>query len=100
MKAAAHAHEFIDVQSLRVGMFVHLEGGWMSHPFPLSQFRIATVEQIATIRGLGLKQVRWDPQQSAITAANDDAAAEAAAPSAPVDTPAVAEAPGPGAGAD
>ena len=96
MKAAAHPNEFIDVQSLRVGMFVLLEGGWMSHPFPLSQFRIATAEQIATIRGLGLKQVRWDPQQSAPAAANDDAAADAdaAEPAAltntPAETPAVA----------
>jgi putative nucleotidyltransferase with HDIG domain len=80
--AASHPHEFIDVQSLRVGMFVRLEGGWMSHPFPLSQFRITNEAQIATIRGLGLKQVRWDPQQSALAAANDDAldAAEAAPP--------------------
>jgi putative nucleotidyltransferase with HDIG domain len=100
MKAAAQAHEFIDVQSLRVGMFVHLEGGWMSHPFPLSQFRIANAEQIATIRGLGLKQVRWDPQQSAPAAANDDAAADLADPAAPAATPAVAEVPVPFADAD
>ena len=32
----------IDVQALRVGMFVHLDVGWMSHPFPLSSFRITT----------------------------------------------------------
>ena len=32
----------IDVQALRVGMFVHLDIGWMSHPFPLSSFRITT----------------------------------------------------------
>jgi HD-GYP domain-containing protein (c-di-GMP phosphodiesterase class II) len=45
-------------------MFVHLDGGWMSHPFPLSSFRISSADQIATIRSLGLKQVRWNPQQS------------------------------------
>ena len=54
----------IDVQALRVGMFVHLDGGWMSHPFPLSSFRIASAEQLATIRSLGLQRVRWSPQDS------------------------------------
>ena len=43
----------IDVQALRVGMFVHLDVGWMSHPFPLSSFRIASAAQLATIRSLG-----------------------------------------------
>ncbi len=54
----------IDVQALRVGMFVHLDGGWMSHPFPLSNFRITSSAQLATIRSLGLRRVRWSPQQS------------------------------------
>ncbi|HZV91672.1 MAG TPA: DUF3391 domain-containing protein [Caldimonas sp.] len=63
MKAATHTH-VIDVQALRVGMFVHLDVGWMSHPFPLSSFRITTPAQVATIRSLGLTQVRWSPQQS------------------------------------
>ncbi|MDQ6638097.1 MAG: DUF3391 domain-containing protein, partial [Pseudomonadota bacterium] len=54
----------IDVQALRVGMFVHLDVGWMSHPFPLSSFRITTPAQLATIRSLGLATVRWSPQQS------------------------------------
>ncbi len=40
----------IDVQALRVGMYVHLDIGWMSHPFPLSSFRITTAAQLATIR--------------------------------------------------
>jgi putative nucleotidyltransferase with HDIG domain len=56
--------ETIDVTALRVGMYVHLDLGWMSHPFPLSNFRIASDEQIATIRALGLRQVRWSPEQS------------------------------------
>jgi HD-GYP domain-containing protein (c-di-GMP phosphodiesterase class II) len=56
--------ETIDVASLRVGMFVHLDLGWLAHPFPLSSFRISSDEQIATIRALGLKQVRWSSEQS------------------------------------
>ena len=45
-------------------MFVHLDVGWMSHPFPLSSFKITSVEQIATIRSLGVEQVRWSPERS------------------------------------
>ena len=82
----------IDVDALRVGMFVHLDVGWMSHPFPLSSFRITTAAQLATIRSLGLRRVRWSPQDSDLSlldggalragrdhpakaAANDDGAA-------------------------
>jgi putative nucleotidyltransferase with HDIG domain len=63
MRTAEPAH-LIDVHALRVGMFIHLDVGWMSHPFPLSSFKIASSQQLATIRSLGLKQVRWNPQQS------------------------------------
>ncbi len=55
---------FMDVDDLRVGVFVHLDLGWMSHPFPKSCFRISAPEQITTLRGLGLKRVRWSPQDS------------------------------------
>ena len=54
----------IDVSELRIGMFVHLDLGWMSHPFPLSSFRIGDAEQIATIRSLGLTRIRWSPERS------------------------------------
>jgi len=54
----------VAVEDLRVGMFIHLDLGWMSHPFPLSSFRIASADQIATIRGLGLQHVRWAPDKS------------------------------------
>lgn len=54
----------IAVDELQVGMFIHLDGGWLSHPFPLSSFRIASAEQIAVIRRLGLAQVRWSPERS------------------------------------
>ncbi|MBL0728511.1 HD-GYP domain-containing protein [Piscinibacter sp. HJYY11] len=54
----------IDVAQLRIGMFVHLDGGWMSHPFPLSSFKIGSSAQIATIRSLGKQRVRWSPDKS------------------------------------
>jgi len=61
----------IAVEDLRVGMFVQLDGGWLSHPFPLSSFRIATPEQISTLRGLGLQRVRWAPEKSEPAPAGD-----------------------------
>ncbi len=73
--SATTLHELIDVQDLRVGMVVHLEGGWMAHPFPLSRFKISLPEQIATIRSLGLKRVRWEPHFSDVTALAGDSAA-------------------------
>jgi putative nucleotidyltransferase with HDIG domain len=60
----ASTPSLIDIAQLRVGMFVHLEGGWMSHPFPLSSFKIGSAAQIATIRSLGKQLVRWSPDKS------------------------------------
>ena len=54
----------IDVDELRVGMFIHLDLSWMQHPFPVGSFRITHEQQIDKIRGLGLKQLRWSPEKS------------------------------------
>ena len=84
MKAAA-SKDMIDVDALCVGMFVHLDLGWMSHPFPLGNFKIADATQIATIRSLGLRQIRWSPVQSDVAApgAKEPEAVEPA-PAAPI----------------
>ena len=58
----------IAVDQLRVGMFVHLDLGWWAHPFALSSFRIASPDQIETIRGLGLSDLRWSPEKSEFVA--------------------------------
>jgi HD-GYP domain-containing protein (c-di-GMP phosphodiesterase class II) len=74
----------IDVSQLTVGMFIHLDLGWMSHPFPLSSFKIASADQLLILRRLGLTQVRWSPAKSDLNlqappeAAAEPAAAEAA----------------------
>ena len=54
----------IATADLQVGMFVHLDLAWLSHPFALSSFRIADAAQIASIRALGLARVRWSPEHS------------------------------------
>lgn len=88
----ATGQEMIDVAALRVGMFVHLDGGWLSHPFPLSNFVITSADQIDRLRGLGLRQIRWSPslseQPPAVTPSPPAAAvvdAEPAANTAPAD---------------
>jgi HD-GYP domain-containing protein (c-di-GMP phosphodiesterase class II) len=53
----------IDVDELRVGMFIHLDLSWMQHPFPVGSFRISHAQQIDKIRSLGLKQLRWSPEK-------------------------------------
>jgi len=58
------ADPLIDVSQLKVGMFIHLDLGWMSHPFPLSSFKLSSDEQLLILRRLGLKQVRWSPSRS------------------------------------
>lgn len=58
-----HAH-FIDVSQLRVGLYVHLDLGWMDHPFTLSNFKLKDEDQINTIRKIGLKKLRYDPNRS------------------------------------
>jgi putative nucleotidyltransferase with HDIG domain len=68
----------IDVAQLRIGMFVHLEGGWMSHPFPLSSFKIGSAAQLATIRSLGQRRVRWSPEKSDAAAVESLSQPEAA----------------------
>jgi putative nucleotidyltransferase with HDIG domain len=64
MNAAVASKDLIEVEDLRVGMFIHLDMGWMSHPFPLGSFKITSAEQIATIRSLGVQRVRWSAGQS------------------------------------
>ena len=60
-------------------MFVHLDLGWMRHPFALSSFRITSADQIQTIRHLGLQQVRWAPEKSELPEPEQAAPADAPA---------------------
>jgi HD-GYP domain-containing protein (c-di-GMP phosphodiesterase class II) len=84
----------IDAAALRIGMFVHLNVGWMSHPFPLSSFKLTSSEQIDTIRSLGLSRLTWSPERSELQdeapvpepqAPAAAAGPEAAEPAKPVD---------------
>ena len=63
MKIVA-GENMIEVDALSVGMFVHLDLSWMSHPFPVGSFKVSSAAQIESIRALGLKKLRWSPSQS------------------------------------
>lgn len=78
----AARHETIDIADLRVGMYIHLQGGWLAHPFPLSRFRLSSAQQIATLRRLGLTRIAWNPARSD-PAFRTDAAAPPGVPRAP-----------------
>lgn len=56
--------QFIEVDALRVGMYIYLDLGWIGHPFALNNFKIISASQIDTIRGLGLQRLRWSPERS------------------------------------
>lgn len=55
---------YVTPEQLCVGLYVHLDLGWMYHPFSFSSFKIKNAEQIETIRQLGLKRIRIEPGKS------------------------------------
>ena len=92
--------QFMDVDRLRIGIYVYLDLGWMQHPFALNSFKISSREQIATILGLGITRIRWSPEKSdpepepAHASASPAAApVAAAATTAAADEPAIAPPP-------
>ena len=49
---------FVDVDKLRIGLFVELDVVWIAHPFPSGSFKLSNVQQIEAIQGLSLKRIR------------------------------------------
>jgi putative nucleotidyltransferase with HDIG domain len=82
----------ITPDQLRVGLYIHLDLGWMDHPFTFSNFKIRNEGQIAQIKALGLKQLRYDPLRSDCDPIVQTPAAAAAA-ALPQGTPAVTDSP-------
>lgn len=56
--------ESVDISQLRLGLYVVLDIGWLSHPFPTSSFKLTNPNQIDTLRSLGLKSVKVDWSRS------------------------------------
>jgi putative nucleotidyltransferase with HDIG domain len=77
---------YISPSQLCIGLHVHLDLSWMQHPFTFSSFKIKSLEQIATLQGLGLERIRYTPTKS--DAKPLPPADEAPPPAAePIDTP-------------
>ncbi|MDB5814792.1 MAG: metal dependent phosphohydrolase [Rhodocyclales bacterium] len=55
---------FVTPEQLCVGLYVHIDLPWFSHPFSFNSFKIRSPEQISTLRGLGVVQFRIDPTRS------------------------------------
>lgn len=58
---------YIDIEQLQIGLYIHLDLGWMDHPFSISNFKVTEESQIETIKSLGLTQLRYDPRRSSST---------------------------------
>lgn len=82
----------ITPEQLQVGMYIHLDLKWFDHPFAFSHFKISSDDQIRTIRSLGLKTLRFSPEQSD-PAVHLSAAQAPAAPSATAPPPATEPSP-------
>jgi len=54
----------VDVDQLRVGVFIRLEMAWFEHPFLFGCFKIKSIDQIATLKELGLSSVLFIPEKS------------------------------------
>lgn len=59
-----HKAHTIQPEQVCVGLFVHLDVGWMDHPFAFSNFKVQDQTQVAKIKSIGLKQLRFDPLRS------------------------------------
>ncbi|MEY2655117.1 MAG: hypothetical protein RLZZ524_2145, partial [Pseudomonadota bacterium] len=46
MPSASDDFLMLPVSLLRAGLFIHLDLGWMEHPFPRGRFRLAGREEI------------------------------------------------------
>lgn len=81
---------FVSPEQLCVGLYIHIDLPWFSHPFSFNSFKIKSADQIVTLRGLGVKRFRYDPDRS------DPAALPTGASTAPAEAqPQAASAPEP-----
>jgi putative nucleotidyltransferase with HDIG domain len=81
--------EYILPSQLCIGLHVHLDLGWTDHPFTFSNFKIKSLDQVATLQGLGLERIRYTPAKSDGRPLDAPAAEDAPAPApAPAEDPA------------
>ncbi len=81
---------------LCIGLFVHIDLPWFSHPFSFNSFKIRSADQLKTLRGLGVTHFRYDPERSDVQPRGMGQAAKPAPvtppPESPVENPATSAA--------
>lgn len=55
---------YVTPDQLCVGLYIHLDRGWMEHSFTFSSFKIKDEAQLLAVRALGLPRLRYDPRRS------------------------------------
>lgn len=55
---------YVTPEQLCVGLYIHLDRGWMEHSFTFSSFKIKDEAQLLAVRALGLPRLRYDPKRS------------------------------------
>jgi putative nucleotidyltransferase with HDIG domain len=89
--AEGAADPFVTPEQLCIGLYVHIDLPWFSHPFSFSSFKIRSADQIATLRGLGVARFRFDPTRSDMQPSpsiqKPASTAATAQPTTPVDVP-------------
>lgn len=58
------SEQAIKPEQLCVGLYVRLNLSWMQHSFMSNQFKIKNEKQIAELKKLGLKEIKYDPSRS------------------------------------
>ncbi len=56
----------IDLNELKIGMYVELPDSWLSHNFLTNNFKISSVEQLKKLKNMKLKQITVDYDKSDI----------------------------------
>lgn len=55
---------YINADQFCVGLYVHLDRGWMEHSFTFSSFKIKDEKQLSRLLALGFPRLRYDPKRS------------------------------------
>ena len=54
------------IKALKIGHYVHLPIGWVSHPFVLNSFLVKDEKQLNILKNLGLEKIIVDIERSQI----------------------------------
>ena len=56
--------KYLAPEQICAGLYIHLDRGWLHHPFTFSSFLVKTQHQVEVLRKLGIGNIRYDPAKS------------------------------------